>query len=278
MKYNQKRNIAIQRSSINPKFDKLSFTVILIEPETAGNIGAIARVMKNFDFERLIIFNPKNSDDIIKSHETEGYAMHGNEILQKAEIYRSKDIGDHLIDLRNYLNNFDLIMTTTAKGKKNTNLRRLGIFPEDISLPMSKKQIQIALLFGRESTGLTNEEIELSDVTIRIPTSDDYPTMNLSHASAIIFYELFKKTHDIAIGRGKKPVLIAEKEDRLLLYDFFRKNLQKLRFEHFTEERMNHAFKNVIERSFTSKKEIRLITGFFSKLHSILEDLNPFGE
>ncbi|MFX1236493.1 MAG: RNA methyltransferase [Promethearchaeota archaeon] len=265
-----------EENQLNPEFETLSFSIVLVQPETIGNIGAVARVMKNFNFNRLVIFNPKETNDNIKSCETLGHAMHGKDVLLRANIFRSQDINDHFIDLKHFLEKFDLVIGTTAKGKHYTNVRRLSIFLDHLSLPISNKLYKIALLFGKESNGLTNQEILLVDVIIRIPTSKEYPTLNLSHACSIILYEIFKKIHKIKIGRGKHPVVLAEKHDRHLLYDFIKDLIQKLRLKEYSEKNIYFAFKNILERAIASKKEIRLLTGFFSKFHSILKNINLF--
>ena len=185
-----------QETSLDEKYRNITFDIVLIQPEHAGNIGSIARVMKNFNFRNLVIFNPKEESNKILSHETQGFAMHGSDILLKSEIIPINNQINHILELKKYLKKFDLIIATTAKGKRYTNIKRLAIFPKDLSIPYSKKPLNIAILFGKESRGLTNEEIKLADIILRIPTGNEYPALNLSHACAIILYELFKKIND----------------------------------------------------------------------------------
>ncbi|MFX0104998.1 MAG: TrmH family RNA methyltransferase, partial [Candidatus Hodarchaeota archaeon] len=66
------------------KYENLSFTVILVQPEHAGNIGSIARIMENFKFRNLVIFNPIESVENILSYKTQGFAMHGKNVLFNA--------------------------------------------------------------------------------------------------------------------------------------------------------------------------------------------------
>ena len=260
----------------NDLYKNLNFTVILVSPEHSGNIGSVARIMKNFNFKKLICFNPIESLERIESHETNGFAMHGKEILSNAEIITIKNQDDHITEFKNYIDKFDLVIATTAKGKRYTNIRRLAIFPDDLVLPVSKNPLNIAILFGKESRGLTNEEISLADILIRIPTGDIYPTLNLSHACGIILYEIFKKINIINIGRGEKPVLLADKEDRILLYSYIENIIKKLNVRQYKEDNMFFAFKNIFERSIMSKKELRLTTGVFSKLDSILNNIDLY--
>jgi len=260
----------------NDLYKNLNFTVIIVQPETSGNIGSIARIMKNFNFEKLVCFNPIENPERIKSHETNGFAMHGKEILSNAEIIMIENQEDHLCVFDKFIKKFDLVIATTAKGKRYTNIRRLAIFPDDLELPVSENPLNIAILFGKESRGLTNEEISFADILIRIPTGDIYPTLNLSHACGIILYEIFKKINTLNIGRGERPVLLADKEDRLLLYSLVKRIIKKLNVRQYKEENMFFAFKNIVERSFISKKELSLTTGIFSKLDSILNNIDLY--
>jgi TrmH family RNA methyltransferase len=227
--------------------------------------------MKNFSFNRLIIFNPIESSDAIQSRYTQGFAMHGKNVLLNAEIIELKEQSDHLSKYKNLLSKFDLIIASTAKGQHYKNIRRLATFPKDLILPKSKNPLKVALVFGRESHGLTNEEIEIADLIVRIPANDDYPTLNLSHACGIILYEIYNKIYDVTIGRGKKPVLVATRHEKNTLYDLIKSINASLKIREYTAENVIFAFKNVFERAFVSKKELNLILGVFSKLDSLLK-------
>ncbi|MHA1988175.1 MAG: RNA methyltransferase [Promethearchaeota archaeon] len=257
-------------------YENLTFTVILVRPEHAANIGSIARIMANFDFENLVIFNPIELADNIFSHHTHGFAMHGKTILDNAQVIEVEEEQNHLSELKKYLNQFDLIITTTAKGRSYTNLKRLAMFPEELKIPSSLEPLNVAIIFGRESRGLTNDEISLADIILRIPTGASYPTLNISHACGIILYEIFKKVTKINIGRGKNPVLLATKENRQSLLKIIEKLIEKLKIRLHKKENVYFAFRNIFERTFMSRKELSLITGVFSKIESILAGLDLY--
>ncbi len=272
-----KREIGtFQETHIIKEYETLSFSVVLVKPEHAGNIGSIARLMENFNFKKLVIFNPIEEIEKIFSYETQGFAMHGKDILFNAEVITIQDQEDHLSKFKKYLEGFDLVIATTAKGESYSNIRRLAIFPEDLIFPKSETPLKIAILFGKESRGLTNEEINFVDILLRIPTGFNYPTLNISHACGIVLYEIFKKISVLTIGRGKNPVLYANKEDRLTLYKFIEHLIEKLKIRSHKKENVFFAFKNVFERAFMSKKELSLITGLFSKVDSILSSISLY--
>ncbi|MFX1324938.1 MAG: RNA methyltransferase, partial [Promethearchaeota archaeon] len=247
-----------------------------VRPEHAGNIGSIARIMANFDFKNLVIFNPIEDKDNIFRYETQGFAMHGKNILMGAEIIEINKQENHKVELKTFLTQFDLVLATTSRGKRNSNLKRLAIFPEDLTIPLSEEHLKIAILFGRESRGLDNEEISLADIILRIPTGSSYPTLNISHACGIILYELFKKVNTLNIGRGKHPVLLANREERQLLLSIIEKIINNLKIRTHKKENIFYAFRNIYERAFISRKELSLITGVFSKIDKILTNLNLY--
>jgi TrmH family RNA methyltransferase len=273
-KQQRKELSSFKKTQLALEYTNLEFSVVLNRPEHAANIGAIARLMKNFNFERLIIYNPNEKVEKIRSYHTQGFAMHGKEILINAEIITIENEVDHLSGFKELMNRFDIKIASTAKGMHYTNIRRLATFPAELTLPASKKPLKIALVFGRESHGLTNDEIETTDFVIRIPSNEDYPTLNLSQACGIILYEIYKKTHNLEIGRGFKPVLLANTKDKQMLYNLIKNLIANLRVRTYRKENVLFAFKNVFERAFVSKKELNLILGLFTKLISYLKKRN----
>jgi len=258
------------------KHENLNFTIILVQPEHSGNIGSIARVMKNFDFNNLIIFNPIENIEKILSYETQGYAMHGKDILFNAEIVQIDEDKEPFLEYKKYMERYDLVIATTSRGKDYRNIRRTAIFPQDLSLPLSETALEIAIVFGKESHGLTNKEIELADILLRIPSNVDYRSLNLSHACGIILYEIFKKTHEGKRSSGEIPILLAGKEERTTFYDTINHLINLLKIRTHKKENVYMSFKNVFERAIITKKELSLMWGLFSKVDSILRDLDLY--
>lgn len=270
-KLHRKELSSFKKTKLAPEYYNLEISVILNMPEHAANIGAIARLMKNFSFEHLVIYNPIEKVEKIRSYYSQGFAMHGKEVLNNAEIITIENQTEHLLGFKKLMNRFDIKIASTAKGMHYTNIRRLATFPAEMTLPISEKPLKIALIFGRESHGLTNDEIEMTDLVIRIPSEEDYPTLNLSQACGIILYEIYKKIHTLEIGRGLKPVLLANNEEKQILYKLIKSIIFNLRVRTYRKENIIFAFKNVFERAFVSKKELNLIIGVFSKLNSYLK-------
>jgi TrmH family RNA methyltransferase len=257
-------------------FKNIKFSIVLIRPKEVGNIGSVARVMCNFDFTDLFIFNPSESKEKILSYYTHGFAMGGKDVLMNAKIIEIENQENYIEVFRTFLDQFDLIIATTAKGTSSGNIKRTAITPEELEIPLSLSTLKIAILFGRESRGLSNQEIRLADIILRIPTGAEYPTLNLSHACSIILYEIFKKVHQENKGSFKNLIELANRGDRQNLLKIIESIIEKLRIRTHRKEHVFLAFRNIFERAFISKKELNLIFGVFSKMGNILGEITPY--
>ncbi|MGC9103660.1 MAG: RNA methyltransferase [Candidatus Methanodesulfokora sp.] len=156
-----------------------TYHVILVEPESSLNVGLVARAMKNFGLRDLRIVAP-----MFESFE-KAYiaAMMASDVLREAKIFST---------LEEAIKGIDVVVGTTAKPSIRVITRRAVSLREFIS--EIRVDTSYGFVFGRESTGLTNEELEMCDVVLNIPSSEEYPTLNLSNAASIVFYELFVST------------------------------------------------------------------------------------
>lgn len=162
---------------------KENIYIVFVECETPGNIGFLARTMANFGLKNLVLINPPTL-----TNEAYYQATHGKYIVENAKIYPTLD--DFYQSQR-----IDFKVASTGMAGGSYNLSRIPIRPEELGRSMNVSN-KIAILFGREGNGLTNKEIEDCDICVSIPTDPTYPIMNISHAAAIIFYELFRNKHD----------------------------------------------------------------------------------
>jgi tRNA/rRNA methyltransferase len=245
-----------------PEFHNLEITIILISPETSGNVGAICRIMKNFSFRHLIIFqpicNPLDNDGY-------GFAMHAKEILESAEIIHCTS-GMELQELSKLFKQFEIVIGTSAKGVDKSNITRIPVFLHELDFSLLNNKSKIAIVFGRESTGLTNEEILLTDFCLKISVDEAYPTLNLSQAVAICLYSIFLNLH--SIGRGKFTSATKIQKDRLI--EIIKNITQNVPIEKFRLNRAIISFKNLFGRAFLTWKEANLIFSFFRKIDYLL--------
>jgi len=227
-------------------------SVVLIEPETSGNIGAIARVMKNFEFSDLVLINPKCNH---LEKESLDRSTHAKSILKKAKIKKIS-----------FLKTFDYLIGTTAKLGTDYNVPRSPIIPEQLSEKLSKinNKLKIGLLIGREGTGLSNKEISMCDFIVTIPSSKKYPTMNISHATSLILYEIFKKQTK---KKSNAHIIPATQKEKEVIMDNFNKVLNSVKFS--TKEKrqtQKTVWKRIFGKAFLTKREAFAVIGFLKKL------------
>ncbi|RLI95003.1 MAG: RNA methyltransferase [Candidatus Altiarchaeales archaeon] len=231
------------------------FYIILVEPRYQGNIGAVARVMKNFGFHRLILVNPPEL-----SGEAMAMAMHAHDILRNAEILERFD------DL---IERFDFLVATSAEIASDKNPMRTPVFPEELE-NSTKIKGKIGLVFGREDYGLFNDEISKCDILVSIPTSGEYRTMNLSHAVAVILYELSRREMMGKIARMKKFERADGNSKRILLEKFDR-FVDLIHDNEFTRKLTKKTFRQLIGRAFISGREASNLIGLFRRANERLE-------
>jgi len=171
--------------------DNISF--ILIEPREPGNIGASARAMKNMGFKNLELVTP----GYFFTSEAKQMACQGVTILENAMVHKS------FTDAIKYKN---LIIGTTRRIGKRRGL----IVPLRDSIRRiitAAKKNRVAILFGRERNGLTNEEVEKCGLLITIPADPETPSLNLAQSVMLVAYELSQKSY-----KAELPALIKHKE------------------------------------------------------------------
>ena len=228
----------------------MSLRVVLVEPEGEINIGFVARVMNNFSFKDLVLVNPK-----VNVEEALPYASHGDEVLRNATVCRSIDEA---------IKGCSLVAATSSKVSVGEDLLRVPVTVKDFARKVTElKDENVAILFGRESVGLTREEIGKSHILVTIPASKDYPSLNLSHAVAIVLYEIFNaKAESSQLGVIEHP---KPKEMEALLRNI-EQAVKVLKMPAYRERKTEIVLKRVIGRAFISRHEAYVLSGFFLSL------------
>ncbi len=215
--------------------------VIVVEPKNPGNLGSIARIMKNFSVDELYTVNTPRipPEDFFRS-------MKGEEILRKRiDVPTLKDA---IKDLK-------LVIGTSGIISKSRNaVLRKNYNSKEISKLVSGLEGKIGVVFGREDIGLTNEELALCDLFLQIPANDDYPILNVSHAVAIVLYELFSTTKD-----EQRDIIDRYKLD--LLVKKFRQNLIANNYPKHRVDKTELLFRRVIARAGITEYEYRVLMG-----------------
>ncbi len=224
--------------------------VVFVGPEVEGNIGSMARLMKNFGLSELWLINPKTEIGA----EAHAFASHAQDILENMVIADSLDEAFSDVSY--------VVGTTSIPAERFANVRRTPITPQEFAQTVRTVGGKVALLFGREGTGLSNEELAKCDVVVTIPAHHTYRTLNVASASAIIFYELWKAR----FGNRRGYVEEASREHRERLAMLFDQMCHRAKLPENKERLTRKAFRNIIGRAFISKREATLIIGVFREL------------
>jgi len=219
------------------------------EFETPGNCGAMARVAKNFECG-LVFLSPK-CDPFSK--EAMDRAANAKDALKKAKVVSS---------FKELKADFDYLVGTTSIVSTDYNIPRSPLSPKQLAGVINTKRF--AILIGREGKGLNNEEISECDFIVSIPTSKKYPVMNVSHAAAIILYEIFDRVSGSKLADN---ITAASRKDRDVVLDLAMKAIDNLHFT--TEDRKDtqrRLWKRIIGKSFLTKREAFALCGFFKKI------------
>lgn len=178
--------------------------VVLVEPKEPGNIGSVVRAMKNMGISHLRLVNPPQGykDDT----EQKKFGYRAQEITQNSK--RFTNLTDALKDISM------AFLATTKKGK----WKRDFLLPEQAAEMIGQRahKEKIAVIFGREESGVTIDESQMANYFIHIPMAGTYPSLNLSQAVLLVLYEIFKKIGEIPTLTYPKT---AAKKEFERLYD-----------------------------------------------------------
>ncbi len=228
--------------------------VFLVGIKIPENVGFIARVMKNFGFNELYLYDCKvDRMSFITS-------AHARDIVERAVIL--KDF-DEILDHTNLL-----VGTTGITTEREERYVRRPIFtPEELREFIKNRNGKVVIAFGREDYGLFEEELELCHMVVSIPTNPEYPVMNVSHAAAVILYELSRERFKMD---GKEYVKAIEIER---LVDNFEKLMIKTWYPRHRIKRTKIALRRILARSLITKRELSVIHGIITKAITYVDNL-----
>jgi len=230
-------------------------SVVLVEPEHEINIGMVARVMKNTGFSDLIVVNPKCKI----GKKAFMFSKHASDVLRNARIFKT---------LEPAIKGFDYVIGTTGvfnrHGKTDYGLISLGDF-----LKRAKPYLfsRVAVLFGREGTGLSSEEMDICDFAVYIESNPEYPVFNLSHAAAIFLYSVSQCKPKRS--KGFEP--LASGEERRTLESIFTQICSNYTLRN--ARRVNAVWKKVLSKSMLTEKEARSLLKVFRLLSEDISNI-----
>ncbi|BAZ20189.1 RNA methyltransferase [Kalymmatonema gypsitolerans NIES-4073] len=240
--------------------------IILVEPAGPINVGSIARVMKNFGFNHLVLVNPQ-CDPL--SPEALQMAVHAKDVLESAV-----SVGT----LPQALQGCTRAIATTARVRSWDS----PLENPRTALPwlLEKPEQPAALIFGREDRGLSNEELNYAQRFIRIPTSSSYPSLNLATAVGICCYELAQSDAKIEEDTGTSSLEASSSEPAPLdMLEEYYQQLESLLLDigylypHTAASRME-KFRQLYNRAQLQTKEVGMLRGILRQVEWALENRN----
>ena len=159
-----------------------SVRFVLVEPSHPGNIGAVARAIKTMGFSRLVLVNPKRFPDL----EATARAAGADDVLENCQVVTSLEAA---------ISDCAYVLGTSVRDRQiswpiATPKQTAEKLSKQILEHEKKQPLEVAILFGRERTGLENHELDHAQWQIRIPANDKYNSLNLASAAQIIAYEM----------------------------------------------------------------------------------------
>ena len=231
---------------------KNNISFILHKPQLSENIGACARAIKNFNFKKLVLVNPKPTfpnDKILAT------SVGAKDIIKQSKKY------DNLDDA---ISKIDIVIATSARFR-NKNVKHINLN----GLKKINFKKKIGFLFGSEASGLSNNEISYANYTLQIPTNPDFKSLNLSHSLIIIaqYVSSLIKLKNIPFKKSKKIKSATKKEIQSML-NLCIQNLDEINFFRPKEKRakMLENFRNIFYKMDLSDKETRILSSVFASL------------
>ncbi len=226
-----------------------SINIILVRPRFHENIGSVARAMKNMGIKRLIVVDGASPLDIRALKLASG----AEDILERAMEFETLEEAIHRMRC--------VVGTTSRLGKE----RKALLTPKTLAkklIPISERN-PIGIVFGSEREGLTNDELSLCHIYVKIPASDDFPSINLAQAVMVICYEIYQTSNLIK----EIPPLLAESEHIEKMLKHMERTLTDIGFlDPKNPKRIMRTLRRLFGRSMLEERDVQILQGIWSKI------------
>jgi tRNA/rRNA methyltransferase len=231
------------------------FAFVLFRPQSAGNIGAAARALKNMGFDdlRLVAPGPLNN------REAAAMAVHADDVLARATVY--PDLAAALADCS------VAVGTTSRRGGYRRRAHPLRAAAAELNAIAGSNKI--AIVFGREDHGLTNHELKLCNRLITIPTAPEYPSLNLAQAVVVVAYELMMASEESPSARAPLLAPAAISDPMLVRME---EALVSIGF--IPDDNPDHimlAIREIFGRSGLTAREVEILNGIARQMRWVAE-------
>ena len=233
----------------------MSIRIVLVEPSHPGNIGAVARAMKNMALAELVLVRPK----LFPHEEATARAAGAEDLLQRARVVDT---------LAEALEGCGFVAATTSRDR-DQNFRVLDVKDAAERVVAESRNSPAAVLFGAERTGLTNEGLESSHVLIRIPASSEYQSLNLAMAVQLVAYELFRASAQPRVPEVRMAPL-ATPEEMERLYVHLAQVMEEVEFRDRTQlgTSLMARIRRFLQRAELDQNEANILRGLLTAVQS----------
>jgi len=240
--------------------------VVLVRPKEDGNVGAVARVARNFGADRLVIAASRAPLGSVARRRSMG----GLPLLRSAVRVPSFDraVGEA-----------DLVVGTTdlSTGRSTAYLRR-SVTPERLGELLRPLVGRVAIVFGPEDNGLSRSELARCDLLVHIPARREFPTLNLSHAAGIVLYAVHRgRGGDDPESTPAPEVLELNGKEKELFLERLEVLLAQARYPAHKRRGLILLFRRVLGRATPTEAEHRMMLGLLKSLERALERKEPHG-
>ncbi len=229
--------------------------IVLVEPSHPGNIGAVARAMKNMALDQLVLVRPKQ----FPHSEATARASGADDVLNRARVADS--VQDAIADC-------GFIAATTSRDR-DPNIRLADVREAAPRIVSEARTAPAAVLFGAERTGLTNSDLEAAHVLLRIPANPAYLSLNLSMAVQLVAYELFRaQGATVTPPEREMPLATAVEMERL--YAHLAEVLDEIDFRDRTQSgtHLMMRIRRFLQRAELDQNEANILRGMLTAVQN----------
>ena len=232
--------------------------IVLVETSHPGNIGAVARALKNMALQELVLVRPK----LFPHAEASARASSAVELLAGARV---ED------DLAAALQGCGLVLATTSR-ERDQYFRVIDVRAAAQRAVEEAEYSPVAIMFGSERTGLTNQELRYAHALLRIPANPDYPSLNIAMAVQIVGYEVLRarlareQSGEAAVGAQPRAAPLATPQQMDLMYEHLATVLQEIDFRDRTQSggHLMQRIRRLLQRAEPDANEVNILRGILT--------------
>jgi len=230
--------------------------LVLVEPSHPGNIGATARAMKNMGLSELVLVRPKT----FPHSEAIARASGADDVLARARVTET---------VSEAIEGCGFIAATTSRGREQ-NFRVLNVRDAAPRLLAETARSPVAVLFGAERTGLTNDELDRAHLLIRIPGNAEYLSLNVAMAAQIVAYEIFQAQGAVEVPPRIGAVPLATPDQMEKLYEHLVRVMEEVEFRDRTQSGTNlmARIRRFLQRAELDQNEANILRGFLTSVQN----------